>query len=245
MPLDENHNVIDQTGQAAHRATESLTQQAPPLYEEHQFDQLYSELDPNGYMTPRNESVPETPPSGFDSRNLSAENVASMNELTDPNLSYNVLHSRLSNLHTRNQRRERDTEQPDSAAEAEVSSRPRSGLGNELLNSQRDSQITSPVLSRRTSEEDQIASGAATPGPRCHEVEDLSRVPSYTTAVRSVPRTTFTNDLPDYRTATAGDLAVQTPPRTPRRAHLRGGNRRPVSFAGTPLWPQISQQGRA
>lgn len=243
MPLDENHNVIDQTGQAALRATESLAQQAPPLYEEHRFDQLYSELDPNGYMTPRNESVPGTP-SGAHSRNLSAENVASMNELTDPNVSYNVLHSRLSDLHVRNRRRDVDAEQPDSAADADVSSRPRSGLGNELLNSRQDSQLTSPAFSRRTSD-DHIASGAATPGPQFDEVEDLSRVPSYTTAVRSVPRTT-NNNLPDYRTATAGDLAVQSPPRTPRRVHLRGENsRRPVSIGGTPIWPQISQQGRA
>lgn len=237
MPLDENHNVIDQTGQSAIRAAESLAQQAPPLYEDHQFDQLYSELDPNGYMTPRNESGPGTP-LGSHSRNLSAENLASMNELTDPNLSLTVLHSRLSNLHLRSQRPEVDSEHPESAGDTDGSSRPRSRLGAEVLNAQRDPAVTSPGFSRRTSEEDQIPSGAVTPYPQFHEVEDLSRVPSYTTAVRSAARTTNNNDLPDYRAATAGDLAVQSPPQTPRRAHLRGGARRPVSIAGAPIFQQ-------
>jgi hypothetical protein len=240
MPLDENHNVINQNGQTALRAAEGLAHQAPPLYEDHQFDQLYSELDPNGYMTPRNESGPATP-FGSHSRNISAENVTSMNQLTDPNLSATVLHSRLSNLHLRHQNPETDAERPELAVNTEVSSRPRSGLGAELLNARRDPVITSPTISRRTSEEDHVSSGAITPYPQFDEVEDLSRVPSYTTAVRSAARTSLNNDLPDYNAATAGDLAVQSPPRTPRRVQARGA-RRPVSFTGTPQWLQLPQQ---
>jgi hypothetical protein len=52
MPIDENNNIRDQTPASARRTVDEFANQAPPLYSEHQFDQLYSELDPNGYRTP-------------------------------------------------------------------------------------------------------------------------------------------------------------------------------------------------
>lgn len=56
-------------------------------------------------------------------------------------------------------------------------------------------------LSRRGSEEDcfsAAASGSVTPNPYFAEVEDLSRVPSYQTAVRSHARRRLSVGLPDY-----------------------------------------------
>lgn len=209
LPIDENNNLIERNPQAALRALEDLAQQAPPLYGEHQFDQLYSELDISGYRTPGNGSGPGTP-FGTLSRNLSAENLASMNALMGPNISASALHSRLSSLHA-------NSMNSDNPAEADA--------GN------RNSNSHSPggaELSRRPSDEvdhDHLPSGMVTPYPQYDEIESLSRVPSYETAVRTAPRTPYNNaDLPDYESATAGDF-VTPPPRSPQQVHLRGGGR--------------------
>jgi len=78
-------------------------------------------------------------------------------------------------------------------------------------------------LSRRTSEESPTASGAQTPRVHFTEVEDLTRVPSYSTAVRTPLRTPLNGDLPTYHTATSSSSLSSMVPQAPRQAHLRGG----------------------
>ena len=86
----------------------------------------------------------------------------------------------------------------------------------------------SPELSRRPSDEadrDHTLSGVATPfSPGFAEVETLSRVPSYTTAVRTTlkPREP---GLPEYDAVVTGDISP--PPESPQHVDLGSGRRSP------------------
>lgn len=194
-----------------------MIQQAPPLYGEHQFDQLYSEVDPAGYRTPGPASGSATP-FGSLSRNVSSENLASMNALTNSDISVSVLQNRLSNLHASRSGRTSPESEPHGM----------NGSANRRLGASGDYFGTSPVpgspgLSRTPSDEaeqDHVQSGTATPRPQFVEVESLSRVPSYSTAVRTMVRPRD-SDLPDYQAVIAGDIITPTAPQSPQQAHIR------------------------
>jgi hypothetical protein len=77
IAINENNDLVDQTPVASKQALENdLSNSAPPLYGQHQFDQYYSEVDHAGYRTAGNFSTPGTP-FGSLSRNVSAENLSS------------------------------------------------------------------------------------------------------------------------------------------------------------------------
>lgn len=219
LAIDDNNNLVDQTPHSAQRAVDTISHQAPPLYGEHQFDQLYSEVDPAGYRTPGPVSGPTTPfgaQSGLHSRNISSENLASMNALTNTDVSASMLHSRLSNLHaSRSGHPSPERERPSDEA-------PSHRLGvtfEEPIHSASSPQSpASPEFSRRPSEEhfDFVPSGAATPY-HPSPGENLSRVPSYTTAVRTTVRPPDAG-LPDYQAVLAGDIVT---PQSPQQAHVR------------------------
>ncbi|CAK40614.1 arrestin family protein, partial [Aspergillus niger CBS 101883] len=224
LAIDENNNLVDQTPHSAQRAIDDLAQQAPPLYGEHQFDQLYSELDPSGYRTPGPGSGPGTP-FGTLSRNLSAENLASMNALTNTDISASALHTRLSILRANghDQPSPTDQEHPDNDSR-------RLGVPPDYFGAGSGSNSHSPAspeLSRRASDEvdhDYIHSGMATPyHPQYAEVETLSRVPSYSTAVRTTVRP-CDSELPDYQAVIAEDVVISAP-QSPQQAHVRTAGR--------------------
>jgi arrestin-related trafficking adapter 4/5/7 len=74
-------------------------------------------------------------------------------------------------------------------------------------------------LSRPNSGEDH---GTHTPVPHYHEIEDLARIPSYSTAVRTPARRTYSgSDLPSY-VAAVNSGRGQSPPAQPPIAYLRG-----------------------
>ncbi|OJJ45442.1 hypothetical protein ASPZODRAFT_134098 [Penicilliopsis zonata CBS 506.65] len=240
MAIDDNNHLVDQTPQSAQRAADDMAQQAPPMYSEHQFDQLYSGMDPNGYRTPGPVSGSGTP-FGALSRNISSENLASMNALT--NLSASALHSRLSHLHANGVSRHTD-QHPPPPPPPDTSNHGADGTdsGTRRLNVPPDyfsinspsspvsqHSPTSPELSRRPSDEmvdhEQIASGMATPyHPQYAEVETLSRVPSYSTAMRSSVRPCDTG-LPDYNAVMASDILTLPTPQSPQQVHLRSSGR--------------------
>jgi hypothetical protein len=232
MAIDDNNNLVDQTPQTAQRALDDLVQQAPPLYGEHQFDQLFSEVDISGYRTPGPISGPGTP-FGTLSRNLSAEDLPSMAAVSNGDISASALHSRLTRLHANNVSHTppldtSDHHDSDSAHRTQPQTPDYFTLN---LNSGSDPQSPegpSNSGSRRGSEEhdrDNLPSGMATPyHPQFLEVENLSRVPSYSTAVRSTARTHYSGDLPDYQAAVSSNVAA-TSPRSPQQVHLRGGGR--------------------
>ncbi|KAL1969992.1 hypothetical protein VTN77DRAFT_6397 [Rasamsonia byssochlamydoides] len=238
LAIDDNNNLIDQTPEAAQRALMDLAEQAPPLYGEHQFDQLYSEVDISGYRTPGPVSGPATP-FGTLSRNLSAEDLPSMASVTNADISVSALHSRLTRLHANNINYSRSPDTGD-GHDAETGNRTSDYF---TYNRRSGSHSQSPegssaTPSRRPSLDhdcEHLPSGMVTPYyPQYLEVENLSRVPSYSTALRSNARTPCDSELPDYESATAGDhIANPPPPRSPQQAHVRGGGRSHFSFADT------------
>lgn len=230
LAIDDNNNLVDQTPQSAQRAIDDIAQQAPPLYGEHQFDQLYSEVDPSGYRTPGPGSGGPGTPFGTLSRNLSTENLASMNALTNTDISASALHSRLSSLHNTRHSRHSPTEH-DHHPDNEIR---QLGVPPDYFGPSSGSNSHSPgspTLSRRPSDEgdhdhdhDPLPSGMATPfHPQYAEVETLSRVPSYSTAVRTTVRPRDA-DLPDYQAVIAGDNVIP-PPQSPQQAYLRSPGR--------------------
>lgn len=238
LAIDDNNNLVGHAPPAAHVAVEDESLQAPPLYGEHQFDQLYSDVDFSGYRTPGAGSGPGTP-FGPLSRNISSENLASMNALTSSNISASALHSRLTSLHnssatavyTSPTEMIQDTPPESETASRRVGFPPPDYFGNPAHSSACHTPV-SPELSRRSSDEvdhDQIASGMATPFyPQYAEAETLSRVPSYSTAVRSSVRPRDTN-LPDYHAVVACDVASSPPVQSPQQAYLRRDNRQSLS----------------
>ena len=242
LAIDENNNLREQTTASSRRAADEFAaQQAPPLYGEHHFDQLYSELDPNGYRTPGPGSGPGTP-FGALSRNISAENLASMNALTNTDISASALHSRLTNLNASRfgsslpSSNDLPHESP-TEAQTHPQSRqlnvhfdyfgPSSGSASHSP--------SSPEHSRRPSDEveqEPIPSGMATPfHPQYAEVETLSRVPSYSTAMRTTVGG-FDSNLPNYNSVMASDLPVPPVLQSPQQAHIRSGR---TSGVSTPL----------
>ncbi len=75
-----------------------------------------------------------------------------------------------------------------------------------------------PDLSRPGSGEEQP--GTRTPAPQFSEIEDLARIPSYSTAVRTPAKSYSGADLPSYGAATSSSRGA-SPPAEPPRAMLR------------------------
>ncbi|CAG7920099.1 unnamed protein product [Penicillium olsonii] len=250
LTIDENNNLRGQTPQTTRVAVDEFAHQAPPLYGEHTFDQLYSELDPSGYRTPGPGSGPGTP-FGPLSRNMSSENLASMNALTNTDISASALHHRLTNLNT-NTRHHPATPSamtpgvmtPSDGFHGSQSPidghniHRQLGVPNDYFGPSSGSNSHShgsPELSRRPSDEvehETLPSGMATPfHPQYAEVETLSRVPSYSTAVRCAVRP-CDSGLPDYNAVIASSLPTISVPQSPQQAYLRSGR---TSGIATPL----------
>lgn len=254
IAIDENNNLREQTQQSTRRAADEFAaHQAPPLYGEHTFDQLYSEVDPNGYRTPGPGSGGPGTPFGALSRNISAENLASMNALTNTDISASALHTRLTNLTANSLLHPATPNEPpqESPSESHTNSRglnvhfgdyfgPSSGSNSHSP--------SSPELSRRPSDDgdhDPISSGMATPyHPQYAEVETLSRVPSYSTAVRAAVGP-CDSGLPDYNAVIASDLPSPPVLQSPQQAHLRSGrNSGRTSGISTPFEATTSASAR-
>ncbi|OJD13854.1 hypothetical protein AJ78_05725 [Emergomyces pasteurianus Ep9510] len=250
LPIGENNNLIDQSVQSAQRVIHTMAQQAPPLYGEHRFDQLYSEIDCTSYRTPGNSSVPDTPLS-FLSRNLSIENVNIMEASGHQDISPAALHTRLSNLHLNGSAP--FTPPPSEPAESATDC---SSQESQLLNLAENTPsiniqspgIVTPATSRRPSEDDNLSSGIATPSSQVSEVEHLSRVPSYATAVRAHLSTHSSEGLPDYQAATAGDAGgisiFPMRPAQPNQGHDRSSHRSSI-FTETRHRPRFRVRDRS
>lgn len=107
----------------------------------------------------------------------------------------------------------------------------------------------SPGLPRTSSDEavyDSMPSGTTTPGAQYTEVESLNRVPSYSTAVRTMVRPRD-SDLPDYQAVIAGDIAPPATPQSPQQAHVRsvGTDTRYAEVSGQPSTLPIRDMSRA
>lgn len=243
IAIDENNNIRDSAPQSARRTVDEAANQAPPLYGEHTFDQLYSEVDPNGYRTPGPGSGGPGTPFGPLSRNISTENLASMNALTNTDISASALHHRLTNLNA-NRPSPNEATSRESPTESHPNSRQLNVHFSDYFGSASGSPSHSPAspeLSRRPSDEvdhEAISSGMATPfHPQYAEVETLSRVPSYSTAVRAAVGPCDSN-LPGYESVMASSLPTTPVLQSPQQAYLRSGRTSGrTSGISTPVTP--------
>ncbi|WEW58188.1 hypothetical protein PRK78_003656 [Emydomyces testavorans] len=238
LPIDENNNLVDQSRHSSHAVDFFLAQQAPPLYGEHQFDMLYGDLDPNGYFTPGNYSGMGSPFSSH-SRNTSSENIALFQGPRAGDICAHALHSRLTNLHINSSGP--TTPPPETLEVPGDDLRRRSYHSADHFPSiMSELDIATPDGSRRSSEDIHLPSGVATPGPHISEVEDLCRVPSYSTALRTSAKSHYDGSLPDYEAATASDA---TPSPSIQLAHTRTGRR--FGALDAPVRPHFSIHHRS
>ncbi|KAI0010405.1 hypothetical protein F4779DRAFT_578165 [Xylariaceae sp. FL0662B] len=211
MPLDEEGNLVSQSPETASEQSdhESSNNMAPPGYGMHVLDQLYDDIDPSGILTPPAHSGLNSP-FYAQSRAGSSENVVSTAHtitVTPAALSSRLqdvsLEESHRNLHTSNVSGSGATTPLNAIHDGEHTA---------------DSSLHSMELSRQPSEEEHShPAGHHTP-PEHREfpdIEQLSKVPSYTTATRApLPRTpSYTGSiaLPDYQAAMS---APASPTRT-------------------------------
>jgi len=164
------------------------------------------------------------------SRSVSTDNLVSMDRVASTDFAASVLQTRLSNLDVAGMNGTARERQP---LRSQLSS-----LGDgmdgllEMPRTEVDStpQISLPCngyfghlegaaspgegnpISRRISEEDELASGPVTPQHQHIEysAESLAKVPSYTTALQTQTRTPVNDGLPNYQSATR--TPVPSPP---------------------------------
>lgn len=209
---------------------------APPLYGQHVLDQLYASVE-SGLMTPHPQSGMNTP--FTQSRRGSSDNLASLNsaasDLSGP-VHPDALSSRLHDLNLNSNSRNSSFIRRQIASGASGANTPRIPHGaqpNDYFGNH--SADHSTPLSRRTSEEElpagrlsAFASGQQTPEHLDYsEMGDLTKVPSYNTAVRAPVRGMSYSDaqtLPGYESVST---PIGSPPTettststSPFRRHL-------------------------
>ena len=218
MPLTADGCLVDQTPTSTQSA--DITSHAPPLYGEHILDQLYADIDQSGLMTPAPQSGMNTPFSGL-SRAGSSENLASLGEMfSTPNgaVPPAALSSRLQNLNAGSRNSSFLRRQTGTGSGGNT---PHSVPHNDDVGyfDGPHSHHSTP-LSRRTSEEDNhnvsnMNSGQHTPEHiDFSDLGDLTKVPSYQTAVRAPIRgMNYSDVVPNY------DTAISAPP-SPERTFI-------------------------
>jgi hypothetical protein len=214
MPLTADGCLVDQTPLSIQSV--DMTQHAPPLYGEHVLDQLYAGVDQAGIMTPAPQSGMNTP-FYSQSRAGSSENLASMDVDSHPNgaVPPAALSSRLQNLNT-GSRNNSFRRLPHHAASGANTPHHQNHNENDTgyFDQNNHSGQNSNPLSRRVSEEENqggvsnMTSGQHTPEHIDYsDLGDLTKVPSYRTAVKAPIRGMSYNDvLPNY------DAAISAPP---------------------------------
>lgn len=232
LPLDENNNVVYQELQP--QSSDAVNHLAPPLYGEHLFDQLYSEVDLSGYMTPAGGVSGRGTPFLSQSRRASTDDLASMDAATPSDFAANALQSRLRSLENiAPSRWARDRpynpgstdESPETnACESIRDQESPQLLQNPVPTGDSNNPGGSPNLpipngspSRGGSEEDPAPTGTHTPQHIELSANDLSKVPSYTTALHTRATAPINDGLPNYQTATSPFL-----PQPPGPIHVRG-----------------------
>ena len=221
LPIDENNNIISSSAQRAVDGASELANLTPPQYGKHTFDRLYSEIDPSGYMTPGAQSG-ATSPLDSRSRSVSSENLASMNAMAISEITPSALHQRLTNLDAAGPagvlRTARDRAQLSSFTEDATEQIPSNGhltstgtsFGSGFLGEQNGS------LAGQTLDDENLASDS--PQHIEYSAESLAKVPSYSTALQSDPRTPLNEGLPTYQAATQTAEQSSTSSRGPYEA---------------------------
>ena len=244
MPIDDNNNLVHH-GLQTINASSALDDLSPPQYGEHQFDQLYSEIDPSGYMTPAGGISGRGTPLQSRSRSVSTDNLTSMDGIAASDFGASVLQSRLNSLDvTSSNRVMRDRSQLSTSgdgtepasfetASADGSLTPQNSVPPGGYFGQPASDMSGPStsapVSRRVSEEDEVFSAPVTPLHIEYSAESLAKVPSYSTAIQSNPTTLINDGLPTYQNATRAAQVPHLPlmPQQPSQVTARQTTRGP------------------
>ncbi|KAK0709776.1 hypothetical protein B0T26DRAFT_654179 [Lasiosphaeria miniovina] len=209
MPLDEDGNLVRQLPQGT--SSEEVAAIAPPGYGEHVLDQLYEGIEPTGLQTPHPQSGMGSPLYGH-SRSGSAENLGSLAH--NMGVTPAALSSRLQSMSLEASHRSHSYTSVSSLGGLSGANTPRHPPG-EAPTSAPSRVPPSAPLSRQNSD-DQESSGSSTPEHLDFpEISELSKVPSYQTAVKAPIRHTTYNsslELPDYATATTAPGSPETSP---------------------------------
>jgi hypothetical protein len=268
LPVDETNEVrgtINGVSDAEINSAEtSLT--APPEYGRHQLDQIFSGIDPAGYITraPSGSATPAAIYAG--SRRGSHDNIASLNGVVDSHISSpgasnsspgphhhgsalpSILHSRLADLQERGPSSFQNHPNNNSnhhSPSGGNSPGPHSPLSQSIPNSQPGSYFASigqspahsAALSRRTSDDDHTADIHTAD----YDVNNLSRVPSYGAAIRHTgAMTPFTEGPPSYLDATSRPPSPQPGALTPGFQLQRPGA---AHIRGPPTSAPLSSSG--
>ncbi|TAQ83932.1 hypothetical protein B7494_g7743 [Chlorociboria aeruginascens] len=204
-PLNEHGCLVEQT--ALRLQTVGIESHAPPLYGQHVLDQLYDGMDQSGIMTPATQSGMNTPFYN-QSRPGSTENLTSLDgsHVTGA-VPPAALSSRLQNLNVLSQNN------------SFLRMTRASGSGDNTPHSHEDTYLDgNHHLAGHTGQEESQSSGL-TSGRQSPEhvdysdLRDLSKVPSYRTAVRTPVRgMSYDQSLPNYDAAVS---ASPSPTNTP------------------------------
>lgn len=204
MPLDEQGNLVDQSPTAP--AEQNLGTIAPPGYGEHVLDQLYEDVETHGFQTPGVQSGVNSP-FYAQSRSGSTENLAAALTHSRP-VAPAALSSRLADVSLDPSRRNTSYTSIHSVSGfTSPVAAPHGGAPR--------SEPQSGALTRSNSAgDDSSRNSSEHVDLDPNELTELSKVPSYQTAVRTPARSISHSgnaQLPDYQTALS---APRTPPAT-------------------------------
>ncbi|KAK4147486.1 uncharacterized protein C8A04DRAFT_8917 [Dichotomopilus funicola] len=208
MPLDETGTLVRQLPSGASREAATI---APPAYEHHRLDQLYADIEPMS-LNPNLHSNLNSPLGGRSgvnspfpghSRAGSTENLPALLETSA--IQPDVLAHRLHSMSLEDRHRNTSWNSNLSAAGGP----PTPGEDVHI------SPPTSAPLTRHNSGDSPVGSHTPPEHLDFTETSELSKVPSYQTAVRTPVRSLVSevHGLPDYQTALS---APSSPPGTPR-----------------------------
>ncbi|KAK1474087.1 arrestin [Colletotrichum cuscutae] len=203
MPLDEHGVLVDQAPGAPAQA--EVTRIAPPGYGEHVLDQLYEDVDMSGFQTPAIQSGFSSP-FYAQSRAGSSENLASLAMMNGHGVAPAALSHRLQNVSLDPTNRNTSFNSLNAITEDVA--------GPTSVPTGENSQSQSAALTRHNSAEEHPNSHSSGRNSPEHldfpDMATLSKVPSYTTAVKTPLRRGPSSDaLPDYFSAMS---APNTPP---------------------------------
>ncbi|KAL9603832.1 MAG: hypothetical protein Q9219_000941 [cf. Caloplaca sp. 3 TL-2023] len=205
--LDEDNNMLLQNLGGVN--PEAFAVGAPPLYGEHQLDMLFDDLDPVGYLTPGDGlSAVGTP--FAQSRRGSVDNLALVNGTANTSVLPTALQDRLDSLENTPTIRVSPTPTPDASISI-------ANMG--VIEPQGNSSHEIPLEINNANEVGEGLNDSAAqftleneseqPSPQHFEFspEQLSKVPSYSTALRSHPQTPISEWPPTYQSATSQHAA--------------------------------------
>ncbi|KAL8834599.1 MAG: hypothetical protein Q9170_003675 [Blastenia crenularia] len=198
--LDENNNMILQNLGGADPSAFAVG--APPLYGEHQLDILFDDLDPAGYMTPAGGRLSTAGTPFSQSRRDSADNLAATNAMATSDVLPTALQSRLNNLDNAPSIQNASNHRQNTLVPSEDPSL--TMRGNPLADDASESQNEAgDSTSRLTPESDSEHSDQPSPSHVEFSPEEMCKVPSYSTALRSHPQTPISEVPPTYQSVTS------------------------------------------